>query len=62
MTKIKNLNIFDSFKATSIINYDETNYHCVFESDGENFKLLFTVLKRRKLYDKAISHTYFQTI
>ncbi|WP_312683546.1 hypothetical protein [Mammaliicoccus sciuri] len=44
MTKIKDLNIFDPFKVTGIINYDEANYNCVFESDGENFKLLFTVL------------------
>lgn len=63
MTKIKYLNIFDPFKVTGFIQYDETDYQCVFESDGENFKLLITVLDYGKLdtFEDSIDSLLFKT-
>lgn len=64
MTKIKDLKIFDPFKVTGFIQYGETNYQCVFESDGENFKLLITVLDYGKLetFEDSIDSLLFKTV
>ncbi|CAG7914997.1 hypothetical protein SSCS72_02818 [Mammaliicoccus sciuri] len=64
MTKIKDLKIFDPFNVTGFIRYGETDYQCVFESDGENFKLLITVLDYGKLdtFEDSIDSLLFTTV